>query len=503
MEKAKNFSRPARHESSLLWLPLGFLFMGVLLLIAWIKSPEIQFGEHALGGVFEMASAGLGMWLALIIIWWSKQRKKFDPFELPTWISLNAYGQVVLNVWLLQREKLPPLRFLWSQNYQALAAQAVLLIGVGLTALWAGYIWAFRLLEKRLSLTRPATCSLRLIPTIAIWITGWSVGILAVLLGVQGYEPQLRGWAYINYLHFASLITDATQMALMFLHFQHPTILGWLWIISVISINVITSLAVATRGAALIFVQLMIVVYYLKGRLSKQFGILALLAVLGFLLLVPLANAVREGLLASAGSQDGGFAARIAFAATALRSLSLSQAFYETYELFQGRQGSLLFTTSAVLLFHPRVMPYVGKDILAQVPEALIPRALWPSKPFVEIEAYNTTALYRDWGWGGGTAIGLFADSYRWGGWFATALILFFIGALSAWMYRQGPGSRDWAGTLFYITVGLGVITYDSSVFRIIMDLLQKGPLVWIIIKLILFNPANTKTWNSRKFKNL
>jgi hypothetical protein len=474
----------ADHRDLLL---LAVVFIGLSLLFVVTQSSAFTLREHVLGLAFEVVAAGLGMWLSAVIVWWARQRGRLDLFELPVWISLNAYVQVILNVWLLQRDELPPILFLRSYDYQTLATQAVVLMGVGLTALWAGYVWAFRRLDRQPDLIRPRADGLRLWPTIGVWAIGWIVGIGAVVLGVQGYEPVVAGWNWINYLNFISLFTTAAQVALMTIHFQRPSLVGWVWVTVVIVVHILTSLAVATRGAALIFIQLIIIAYYASGRLSRRF---ILSAIVALVVLVPPANAVRQALIASTSTTEREFTTRIGVAVEELANLSVPEAFDQVSELFRGRQGSALFTAAAVLLLHPTTMPYIGGQVLVAIPAALIPRALWPGKPTVNLEAYQTTELYRDAGTGGGTAIGLFSDAYRWGGWLVMVLLLFAVGALCAWLYQQGPGSRNFAGTAFYIALGLGIVTYDTSLFKLIMDLLQKGTLVWVITMFVLFYPA-------------
>ena len=101
-----------------------------LFIVAIIGLPTLlKVQPHVMGQDFEFSSALLGVWLTLVIIAWSSVTKRFDPFELPTWISINTYFQIVVNVWLLQRDFTPVAPWL-QQNYGRMSVRANALFAI-------------------------------------------------------------------------------------------------------------------------------------------------------------------------------------------------------------------------------------------------------------------------------------------------------------------------------------------------------------------------------------
>lgn len=93
------------------------------------------------------------------------------------------------------------------------------------------------------------------------------------------------------------------------------------------------------------------------------------------------------------------------------------------------------------------------------------------------------------------TALGLFADSYRAGGWTVVVIWFILLGFLSAWLYCRGPGSESFAGIVFYTTVLRYMLDYEVLITTAAIRLIQFGPLLWIIIVFFMFRPA-AKTRN-------
>jgi len=491
--KSRTLERATWRRQVLLWLALGMFGLATATIVLFVLQPFGAIGVHALGGGFEVASAGLGLWLAGIVLLWTLRQRRFELFDVMIWLSLNTYVQIIVNVWLLQRDKGPeaPVSFLISTDYQSLAMQAVLVFGVGLTVMWGAYALGVQWLSRRPAQKNEREHVLQLRPAAAIWTLGWLLTSLSVLVGIVGYQPAIAGVSFLNYLDFVSLITNCAQVSLMMYHFQNPTRRGWVWLVLVVGSSMFISLIAATKGAALILIQVMMAYFYSRRTIAwRPIILLGALTLGALIVLVPTANTVRRVLLVE---QNLGFDTRVTAVTDALSSVDLEANSNETLLVFQGRQGSLLLTTAAILYLHPQIMPYVGLDVIEALPSALIPRFLWPGKGFVNIDAYQTTELYRDAGssTGGGTAIGLFADSYRWGGWATMPFILAAFGFLGAWMYHQGPARRDPAGIVFYIAFGLSLLAFESTVFKIFMDMIQKGILLWVMTMSFLYRSVS------------
>jgi hypothetical protein len=339
-------------------------------------------------------------------------------------------------------------------------------------------------------LIQPVAGPIRLPTVIAIWFVGWLISNLSIAAGMRGYSPTVQGWTWSNYLSFIGLVGGAAGSALMLYHFRRPTMLGWIWLLSTLGFGIVSALAIATRSAALVFLRLVMHIYYAKGKLYWWWLIVGL-ASLAFL--VPAANAIRANLLTRDTGGGVTFSERLDVVGRSLQEVlnsSPRDLIDDTTHTFKDRQGSLLHTTASVVTLHPATMPFVGLDMLKYFLQQLIPRLLWPGKPTGGPQVYMVTSIYADNpSEQGGTAIGLFADSYRAGGWLFVALWFVALGALCAWLYRQGPGSGNLAGTVFYLSMLTTVIVYDTNIVSLALHLIQMAPLVWAMTMFVLFVP--------------
>ena len=487
--------RKARDRTGMLWIVVTS--WGLALLCLGFMFGEGPFGlpKHVLGNSFDVVSAGLGVWLVLIMLWWARQRGKFDPFEFPVWFSLNAYVQVVLNVWLFQRDIKLSSPWLKS-NADIMMTQAVLLIGVGLTVLWAGYVWFYRLLQRHPRWTQLAAESPRLQIIVAVWLVMWLLGMLSVVTGRQGYLPGTKGFLWTNYLAFVTRLGDLTTFVLMLYHFRHPTRVGRMWLVFACGSYVLLGLVVGTKGAVFILLYALMAIYYATGRLAKMWLVAGLLALF---VAVPTMNAFRSDLFGAGFDRSAGaaFVERVSILVESVQQ-TLTQPFSslaeETRGTFEIRQGSILEITAAMITVHPASRPYIGFDLLEVIIPQVIPRLLWPGKTTVRPELYNISSVYL--GTPAETSFaspGNFAEAYRAGGWLFVAFWFWALGAFGAWLYQKGPGRGNLPGTAFYLMLLIGIVTYDRELLVVIVQLLQFGTLAWILTMYVMFEPLRRR----------
>ena len=135
------------------------------------------------------------------------------------------------------------------------------------------------------------------------------------------------------------------------------------------------------------------------------------------------------------------------------------------------------------MFLHPSLEPFVGLEMVEYFFPQLIPRVLFPFKSTERSSLYMITTMY-----GGATyeysftAIGQFADSYRAGGWPIVIIWFSALGIFTAWLYLQGPGSGNLAGTVFYITLLTLILRYDFDIVTILIQLIQFSILLWLIV---------------------
>ena len=487
-------ARARSFRSGLLVTACALIALALLIPLLSAEGSPLRVGAHSLGAAFELAAAGLGLLVAAVVVWWARRRGRFDPFEPPVWFSLNAYGQVVLNVWLLQRDvHFRP--FVANMATESTPVAAVLLMAIGLSALWVGYLAATRYFGSRPGLARHVPRQPRWHLIVGLWFVCTLVQALSVVAGAIGYL-SLTGSVWTSYLAFAGHLGDLAAFVLLLHHFRHPRATGWLWLLVVIATNVVLGLVVGTKTAVLVLLYIVMAIYYARRRLSARWLALGFLALL---LVVPTVNSFRTNLYAAGFDRTAGagFGDRLPILVSSVSSTlsnPLSGLAEQTRDTFEQRQGSLLEITVSIMAVHPNLKPFVGLDMLAELAVQTIPRVFWPGKPAGHPDLYLILSLYLgvpDYTW---ATPGQFGDAYRAGGWPLVVLWLCLLGAVMAWFYARGPGRGELAGTAFYLLILTSFVTYDGHLLRVIMELPKFVVLLWLVNNYLLFRPASRQS---------
>lgn len=477
-------------RSGLLLTSCVLMAGGLFILLLNSASSPIHVGSHRLGDAFELAAAGLGILVAGMIYWWARHRGRIDPFEAPIWFSLNAYGQVVLNVWLLQRDQ-GFSGYVSSVTTESAPTVAVLLMAVGLLAFWAGYLATTRFVASRPRFIqhRPGKPRWRLI--ILLWFVCQMLEVLSVVSGASGYLA-LRASAWTNYLAFSAHLGNLATFLLLLQHFRHPRTMGWLWLFALVAANVSIGLVMGTKSAVFVLLYAVMAIYYARRRLSVRWLAMGLLALL---VIVPTVNTFRANLYAAGFNRTSGaaFGDRVPILQSSLVSTlsnPLAGLAEQTRETFEQRQGSLLEIMVAIMAVHPDLRPFVGLDMLAYFAEQTIPRIFWPAKPTARPDLYLILSSYLGLPDHSLATPGQFADAYRAGGWPFVIVWLSLLGALSAWFYSHGPRTGDLAGTAFYLLLVTSFVTYEDHILTTTMELVKFGILLWLANRYLLFEAA-------------
>jgi len=479
-------SMPVKPAKPSLWFAVAAFGSAFVLLALIAGSFKTQ--PHILGLGFELAAGGLGFWLALIILLWARRQGRLDPFELPTFISLNVYGQMILPTWLLNRNSITPIPWLQSDPGRKMT-MAILLIGFGLTCMWAGYIWT-SLRMSRTGTARPSGFgTFRTLPTLALWFVTWTLSFLSIVAGAQGWAGQLQGFVWGNYLSFIDMVAWTASIALAFHVFRNPSARGWIWLVVMVLTRVYATLLNGSRGAVLVLLGILMIYYYARHRISIRWLVIAVFALI---FLSAAGSTIRENLSQRDSGIGVGFIERIEVVVESLLQVadrSMESLVGQTTELMVQRQSSLLDITASVMYIHTQNQIYVGSEFLEYLAVQMVPRIIWREKP-TSIALYDISGLYYGFQTRGLSAIGLFGDSFRIGGWIASTLILGLLGVISAWLYQRGPGIDNFAMIALYLTVATRIITYDTNLASLTLNLIQMGVLIWLLLKYFIFAPS-------------
>jgi len=141
----------------------------------------------------------------------------------------------------------------------------------------------------------------------------------------------------------------------------------------------------------------------------------------------------------------------------------------------------------------------LGLQMLEALAQNVIPRVLWPSKPAGTNKLYYINTWYTDTIEETSFAdIGLFADSYRTGGWLFSFVFFMFLGGFMAWVYWRGPATDHGEWTVLYIVL-LGVFAYSAAILESVTFVLQRAIPVWIFIISALFPRTDDTTMQEQK----
>lgn len=448
-------------------------------------------GPHALGVAFDIGAPLLGLWLGILIWLWARRRGKFDPFEPPTWISLNLYIQVVANVWLLQRDE--PSAIPWLADNPGAYGMAVLLFGAGLTAMWLGYALLFNWLSMNKRFQPASQRTPRLGIASAIWVTGTAVAIFSTLSGTSTYLGRNVGAASSNYFYFMDMVTKTAAAILVINHFRRPTAAGRWWLVAVVGLSIGLGLFSGSKVFLLDILWLIMLIYYAKGKIPVRWPALLLITLV---FLVPVVNTYRILLFsfdtgAGVGAPDRMQALGEAFGASVTQPVS--SAVDASRDTFEKRQGSLLHISASAIYLHPRYLSFVGRQMAEFLAPQLIPRVFWPSKPDPPESLMRKTTIYTGAPFETSlSTMGQIADSYRAAGWLGTALWLWLLGAFAAWLYIQGPYRNSFPGTVFSVTVLSQILRYDGEMLFTFIRLLQFATLLWVVTYWGLFFPVKS-----------
>lgn len=446
---------------------------------------------HSLGGEFEFAALFTGIWLLIIGTGWLRQREQFDLFEPPVFISLIYYVQLVLNVWLLQRDWQSDSPWINTSNSPELALRVIFLICIGLSALWFSYIITFKklaslpktgVLHKRRLITVP-----RYEAIIAVWFIGWLVTLYATVTGLAGYNTEVGASRWGSYIVLIQLIGNVATISLMIRHFRQPNLTSWMWLTFVIIFQVFAGTLNGTKSAVFVLFYVFGAYYYVNKRVPWR---IAGVAGVFVVLVIPSVNIYRE-ILRERFDEGANFKQRIEAvqdAAAAVKGMSLGNLYEISEDSVSRRQGSPFGLSMAIMVVHPDFRPYLGQQILKLYIYRLVPRFLWPEKPTRVPDIYRMNTLYL--GWEKDTSFStpsLFGDVYRAGGWLLVPVFFSGLGHIWARLYYEGFIREKQAYVAFYLALLGFMFLADTNVLSILYKFIQYGIPTWFLTSYVLF----------------
>ncbi|MCX6053863.1 MAG: hypothetical protein NTZ74_02915 [Chloroflexi bacterium] len=482
-------------SSNLFRISVYLFVLALLILLFSLNISPFTIGQHGLGTYFEVSVITLGIVLLTIILIWNRHRGYFDLFELPVWISISVYFQVLFPV-LLNPDFKIVIPWLNTSNNR-LWGDTVVLFAVGLLSMWLGYFIVFRFLPRTAKPeNNPKTRILRPKIAFVVWGVGTLLSILAAVSGSQGYLSINSGFIWENYLAIIQFLGWAAWSSLMFHYLSKPSCFGSFWILFSLATHITIGFILGTKSVILWFVYVIMHIFYLKRKISLRWVFAAFFLAIIF---VPLINQTRYGLETINSGKGVSLEQRIAVitdSITKVSKISTGSLVDQTYTTISNRQTNLFQISASVLSIHPSKISYVGNDIAMNLMTRIIPRFLWPNKPTGRSAIYDVNKLYYGVNVMGLAAIGLFADIYRTGGWFVVVVFFIGFGGGLAWLYSQGPARGSNYGTVFYLTMLVWIILFERDASSLMLFTFEHGILIYLFVKHMLFRPI---LWGLKK----
>lgn len=470
---------PRRHLLLTTFATWGFTLF--VFLVGLDQGSIFLLNPHSIGVGFDVAAGVFTLWTGVMVFLWVLGHH-FNPFEIPVWFTINTLAQLVLNIWLLQRDFDTRSPWLNSDNTEDAMIASLFIIALSLTVMWLSYATSRNWLEKRRTrnpLAHDDRQPKRVVNyqrVAVIWAVSWFANTYTVIVGQQGYlATNISIWT--NYLHLITLVGELCAFVLIIQHFRKPTVVGWAWITFFVGTDIFLSFVIGTRSGILILLYVVIARYFATRRFAWSWiGI-------GFLVLIiiiPTVTSFRLALFQEGYSRSAGadFEARIhilynSFTST-ISDLDFTALLDTTRQTFESRQASVLEVSAAITAVHPSDMPFVFEPFTRDLFTTLIPRVIWSDKPTERSSLYNISTIYL--GSPAETSFaspGQFLDAYRIGS--IVFVVIFFasLGFGFAWIYHIGPKQDSLIGTAYYLLVMLSIWTYNKTVMEVIIQTLQ------------------------------
>lgn len=475
---------------SMLWVAAIFIFAALILVFFFLGiNKVIHIEPHDLGIQFDLLCIFLTITIVIVLVLYYLQRKRFDFFEFPVWFTLNIYIQVIINVWLLQRDY--QFSSPWITNSGEVAIRTIILIWGSLAIIWTTYFLGIRHHKPNAPTKKINNSKPRLKLMVFVWFLTWSINFIYTINGSQGFLSGQNNFTGGNYLYFVNLINYLVTFNLMINYFRSPTNWGRLWIIFVCTSTIFISLILGTKSGIFIFLYLAICYFYVHGRLPIKW---LAIGVSVLLFVVPVVTTFRLNLYGKGFSQSAGasFSERIPILQKTINDVLSNPSvdvIGQTKENFEARQSGIFQVTAGFLAVHPKYVPFVFVDYVELIATSTIPRFIWPDKPTTRPQLYNILTNY--FGAKQETsfaAVGQIADAYRIGGPVFLFLWFIFITWFMLKLYIAGPGRKSVSGTGFYVLFLTQIITYDNSLNLIMIRLLQFGIILYFLNNYVFFN---------------
>jgi len=460
-------------------LVLGLLFRDSLGLTPFV--------EYSLLGVGFCGMAALLVWK------WNVSRSygRLDPFELPTWFTINVF--VFMVVAGLSGFRGPHSLYRRLQGDYSSLVLALFYVSLGTLALWLGYRFAptWRRPGVRATTYSDLVSKDEVIqPVVVLWLYAASVGIRLYQIGTGQYSflqdigddgfLAIRQWLFYG----AQIWTVVLPAVALAVFGRKAPLLGWTTLCLIILIECVFTFIGGTKGA-IIYVMTILVAcrLYERGRIPWR-----LVAVLGvvFIVVFPI-NALYRPLVVSGSVDTHSVADTSANVARLFHETWLTRPLGENVQVFldvvMSRQSQLIQSISLAAHVTPETIPFrYGRDYFMLPVYILIPRIIWPEKPILS----GSVQFSIDYGGApantiNSTAVTLFGDLYLNFGLPGILGGMFLLGVLYRWIY----GAVREAGSHSKLVLYLGLFTWMTNIEGEIVGVIQ-GTFQQLIILYVL-----------------
>ena len=424
--------------------------------------------------------------------------RNFDPFEPPTFMGLMYFLSFgVLSLQLLSHEAQ---FFAFLGNDFHWLNMALLYLSVGLMVLWLGYrsriaLWIEHILH--LDHRHPSVGSTHQV--IFFWIPIlYTIGTLAriylISTGTYGYlKAQYRdvAEAQLSFSHSLSHIQLFCSYALVLsaiCYFTQNSAKQRITLYSLVSAEILFGFISGYRTPIyLTFLFIGVVYYYIRREMPLRYILLGLIIILS---IFPLIGTYRN--LINSGTIDTKNTGQVLDSMWAIFSDTInergSEIIVDGSKLASERMSFIQCLASAIK-FSSEHGSYPDRHLILLMPLlAFIPRAVWPSKPRLELGYWFYTEVL------GGSAISAVDPTYvgalnLYFGFWGYLAAMFFVGAFQKFAYRRYSFGNSLVNVFFAPFVMLAIANPHFDFVASFSALIQQIIVMTIISKIVFRRP--------------
>lgn len=490
----------------------GLLMPCLLLMVATLFTIYVgefvkltPFGKYALLGV------AFGVMFTLVVWKWSLSPHygRLDPFELPTWFTINVFMSMVVSG--LNGFLNPNALYGRLQGDYSYLVLALVYVCLGTLALWVGYRFGLvRRGPKTKSIHSDVLSNsehLRLKVVLSLYAASVGIRLFQIATGQYAFLQDIASTEYLwirQWLYYGAQVWWLVLPAIALRVFRRKRwLLGWIALSLIIMIEWAFTIIGGTKGA-IIYVLIILVACRLYVGRGIPWRLVTVLGVL-FVIIFPINRLYRpliiSGLVDTHSVIDTAFNVGMLARKTWLER-PIGENIQDFLDVVRHRQSQLIQSISLAAYVTPETIPFrYGRDYCVLPLYILVPRVIWPEKPIqggsvqFSIDYVGMSADTIN-----SSAVTPFGDLYLNFGFPGILGGMFLLGILYRWFYQAVRDANSESKLVLYLGLLLWMTNIEGEIVGIIQGTFQQLIIFYILTRMM-YRSAVRSNINSALFQ--